>query len=80
MKVKITRNKYGIETIHYSKNMTTQDCIDVLKKRTEKRANELNLYKLMYDKFLSLQKKQNTDLNWLIYLEKHPTFLEDNEN
>ena len=80
MKVKITRNKYGVETIHYSKNMTTQDCINVLSKRTEKRASELTLYKLFYDKYLSLQKLQNTDLSWLQYLKNHPDFLEKNKD
>lgn len=74
--LRITRDRNGRETLHYPKNTTTQDCIDILSKRINKRYKELTLYKMFYDKYLSLSKKQKTDLEWLNYLREHPNILD----
>ncbi len=80
MTVKFKKNKNGTETLIYSKNMSTQDCINVINKRVDKRFEEMKIYEIFYKKYLNLQKKQDEDLNWLRYLKNHPSFIEDNKD
>ena len=79
MTIQFKKNKNGTETIIYSKNMTTQDCINIIKKRVDKRFEELKIYEIFYKKYLNLQKKQEQDLSWLKFLKRNPTFIEDGE-
>lgn len=77
MTVQIKKNKNGNETLIYSKNMSTQDCINVINKRVDKRFEEMKIYEPFYKKYLSLENKQKQDLDWLRYLKRNPTFIED---
>ena len=67
------KKKYSIIT--YKKGMSTQDCIDILQKRTEKREKEMAIYEPFYKKFLSLQNTQKEELSWLKYLKENPNFI-----
>ena len=70
--------RYKGNTIIYKKGMTTQDCINVIEKRIKKRTEEIKIYEIFYKKYLSLEKKQKEDREWLMHLKSNPKFLEEN--
>ena len=75
MKKKVTykSNKRGGEILVYISGMTTQDCIDIISKRIHKRTEEMKIYEYFHKKYLSLNKKQEQDINWLKYLKSNPS-------
>ena len=72
--------RFNKNTLIYSKGMSTQDCLDVLNKRYDKRAEEMKIYEPFYKKYVSLQKKQEEDLSWIRHLKRYPNFIEGSKN
>lgn len=73
--------RFNKNTLIYYKGMTTQDCLNVLNKRYDKRAEEMKIYEPFYKKYLNLEKKQQEDLGWIRHLKRYPNFIEnDKEN